>query len=172
MPSWRRYLKFKSNEIVLNSEFFKRFNSLINNEKLIEAAKKYNYEIVFKPHPNVYDFIDLFDRNGYVTIDYEHEKYQKVFNHGSLLITDYSSVAFDFAYLKKPVLYYQYSKDYHFNLQESYFDYETMGFGEVCRNENELVDVIIEYMKNNCELKEEYEKRIKAYFLFGDQKIL
>ena len=170
MPSWRRYLKFKSNEIVLNSEFFKRFNSLINNEKLIEAAKKYNYEIVFKPHPNVYDFIDLFDRNGYVTIDYEHEKYQKVFNHGSLLITDYSSVAFDFAYLKKPVLYYQYSKDYHFNLQESYFDYETMGFGEVCRNENELVDVIIEYMKNNCELKEEYEKRIKAYFLFGDQK--
>ena len=45
-----------------------------------------------------------------------------------------------------------------------------MGFGEVCRNENELVDVIIEYMKNNCELKEEYEKRIKAYFLFGDQK--
>ena len=170
MPSWRRYLKFKSNEIVLNSEFFKRFNSLINNEKLIEAAKKYNYEIVFKPHPNVYDFIDLFDRNGNVTIDYEHEKYQKVFNHGSLLITDYSSVAFDFAYLKKPVLYYQYSKDYHFNLQESYFDYETMGFGEVCRNENELVDVIIEYMKNNCELKEEYEKRIKAYFLFGDQK--
>ena len=169
MPSWRRYLKFKSNEVVLNSEFFKRFNSLINNEKLIESAKKYNYEIVFKPHPNVYDFIDLFDRNEYVRIDYEHEKYQKVFNHGSLLITDYSSVAFDFAYLKKPVLYYHYSRDYHFNLKESYFDYETMGFGEVCRNEDELVDFIVEYMKNNCQLKEEYEKRIKAYFLFGDQ---
>lgn len=169
MPSWRRYLKFKSNEVVLNSEFFKRFNSLVNNEKLIESAKKYNYEIVFKPHPNVYDFIDLFDRNEYVRIDYEHEKYQKVFNHGSLLITDYSSVAFDFAYLKKPVLYYHYSRDYHFNLKESYFDYETMGFGEVCRNEDELVDFIIEYMKNNCQLKEEYEKRIKAYFLFGDQ---
>ena len=169
MPSWRRYLKFKSNEVVLNSEFFKRFNSLINNEKLIESARKYNYEIVFKPHPNVYDFIDLFDRNEYVKIDYEHEKYQKVFNHGSLLITDYSSVAFDFAYLKKPVLYYHYSKDYHFNLQESYFYYETMGFGEVCRSEDELVDIIIEYMKNNCELKEEYENRVKAYFLFGDQ---
>ena len=82
MPSWRRYLKFKSNEVVLNSEFFKRFNSLINNEKLIEAARKYDYEIVFKPHPNVYDFIDLFDRNEYVKIDYEHEKYQKVLRGG------------------------------------------------------------------------------------------
>ena len=169
MPSWRRYLKFKSNEIVLNSQFFKRFNSLINSEKLIEAAKKYDYEIIFKPHPNVYDFIDLFDRNNYVKIDYEHEKYQEVFNHGSLLVTDYSSVAFDFAYLNKPVVYYHYSKDYHFNLNESYFDYETMGFGEICRSEGELVDQIIEYMENNCNVKEEYEKRIRAYFLFGDE---
>lgn len=168
MPSWRRYLKFKSNEVILNSQFFKRFNSLINNEKLIEASQKYNYEIIFKPHPNVYDFIDLFDQNPHVKIDYAHEKYQKVFNHGSLLVTDYSSVAFDFAYLNKPVLYYHYSRDYHFNLQESYFDYNTMGFGEVCRSEDELVDEIIEYMKNECKLKEEYKKRIKAYFLFND----
>ena len=33
------------------------------------------------------------------------ESYQKLFNESSLLITDYSSVAFDFAYLKKPVIY-------------------------------------------------------------------
>lgn len=169
MPSWRRYLKSKSNEVILNSQYFKKFNSLINNEKLIEEARKHNYEIIFKPHPNVYDFIDLFDTNDYVKIDYEHEKYQEVFNHSSLLITDYSSVAFDFAYLNKPVLYYHYSRDYHFNLNESYFDYEKMGFGEVCHSEDELVDQIIEYMKRNCQLKDEYAKRIKAYFLFTDQ---
>ena len=142
---------------------------MINNEKLIEAAEKSNYTIVFKPHPNVYDFIDLFDRNPRVKIDYEHETYKKVFNHSSLLITDYSSVAFDFAYLNKPVLYYHYSEDYHFNLKESYFNYETMGFGEVCKSEDELVNEIIEYMKTNCEIKEEYVKRIKAYFLFNDK---
>ena len=168
MPSWRRYLKFKSNEYILNSQYFKRFNSLINNEKLIEAAKKYGYEIIFKPHHNVYDFIDLFDRNDYVKIDYKQEKYQELFNKGSLLITDYSSVAFDFAYLYKPVLYYHYSADYHFNLNESYFNYETMGFGEVCKKEDELVDTIIEYMENECKVKEKYKKRIKSYFLYTD----
>ena len=105
----------------------------------------------------------------YVKIDYKHEKYQKVFNHGSLLVTDYSSVAFDFAYLDKPVLYYHYSRDYHFNLNESYFDYNTMGFGEVSQSEDELVNHIIEYMKNNCEIKEKYKKRVKAYFLFTDK---
>ena len=44
-----------------------------------------------------------------------------------------------------------------------------MGFGEVCQSEYELVNQIIEYMENNCKLKEEYEKRIKAYFLFNDK---
>ncbi|MBR0270880.1 MAG: CDP-glycerol glycerophosphotransferase family protein [Methanobrevibacter sp.] len=169
MPTWRRYLKFKSNEVILNSQYFKKFNSLINNEKLIEAAEKYGYEIVFKPHPNVYDYISLFDRNEKVRIDYNHEKYHDVFNHGSLLVTDYSSVAFDFAYLEKPVVYYQYSRDYHFNINESYFDYETMGFGEICRSEDTLVNELIEYMKNNCELKELYRQRIEEYFLFSDK---
>ena len=30
--------------------------------------------------------------------------YNDIFNHSSLLITDYSSVVFDFAYIKKPII--------------------------------------------------------------------
>ena len=170
MPSWRRDLEFKSKEYIKENEFFKRFNSLINNKQLIEAARENNYEIIFKPHPNVYDFIELFDTNDYVKIDYEKTRYQTLFNSGSLAITDYSSAIFDFAYLNKPVLYYQYSDDYHFNLEDSYFDYETMGFGEVVKKEDELVDLINEYIENDCRLKEEYANRIKNTFKFNDRK--
>ena len=85
------------------------------------------------------------------------------------MITDYSSVAFDFAYLHKPILYYHYSKDYHFDLENSYFDYETMGFGEVVDCEEKLVDLIIEYMENNCKIKEEYDRRINEFFHFNDK---
>ena len=169
MPTWRRDLTEKSNEYIMETEYFKRFNSLINNEKLIEKAREYNYEIIFRPHPNVYNFIDLFDENDYVTIDYDKTKFQTLFNNGSLMITDYSSVAFDFGYLRKPVLYYQYSDDYHFNIEESYFKYETMGFGEVCRDEDELVDIIIEYLENGCATKEKYSKRVDDFFVFTDK---
>lgn len=169
MPSWRRDLDHKSKEYVKENEFFKRFNSLINNKRLISKAKEHNYEIIFRPHPKVYAYIDLFTENNYVKIDYDKTKYQTLFNNGSIMITDYSSVSFDFAYLYKPVLYYQYASDYHFDLEDSYYDYETMGFGEVVRTEDELVDLIIEYMENNCRLKDKYNERIKEFFLFTDK---
>ena len=168
MPSWRRDLDHKSKEYVKKNEFFKKFNSLINNEKLIEKAKEKNYEIIFRPHPKVYEFIDLFDENDFVKIDYDKVKYQTLFNNGSIMITDYSSVAFDFAYLNKPVLYYHYGEDYHFDLNDSYFDYETMGFGEIARTEEELINLVIEYVENDCMMKDKYSKRIKEFFFFND----
>ena len=169
MPSWRRNLTTKSNEYIQETEYFKRFNSLINNERLIQKAKEYGYEIIFRPHPNVYNFINLYDENDYVKIDYDKTKFQVLFNNGSLMITDFSSVAFDFAYLNKPVIYYQYAHDYHFNVEDSFFDYETMGFGEICKREDELVNLIIEYMENDCKIKDMYRKRIDDFFIFKDR---
>ena len=169
MPSWRRNLTRKSNEYIQETEYFHRFNSLINNERLIENAKEHDYEIIFRPHPNVYNFIELYDENDYVKIDYEKTKFQVLFNRGSLMVTDYSSVAFDFAYLNKPVIYYQYGNDYHFKVEDSFFDYETMGFGEICKTEDELVDLIIEYMDNDCKIKEMYAERIDDFFIFKDR---
>ena len=169
MPSWRRNLTSKSNEYIQETEYFKRFNSLINNERLIQKAKEYGYEIIFRPHPNVYNFINLYDENDYVKIDYDKTKFQVLFNNGSLMITDFSSVAFDFAYLNKPVIYYQYAHDYHFNVEDSFFDYETMGFGEICKREDELVNLIIEYMENDCKIKDMYRKRIDDFFIFKDR---
>ena len=169
MPSWRRFLDNASEKTIAESEFFKKFNSLINNEQLIEFSKNKDYKIIFRPHPNVYRFIDLFDENEYVKIDFERGNYQKLFNRASLLITDYSSVAFDFAYLKKPVLYYHYSNDYHFDLEDMYYDYESMGFGEISKDENQLINLTIEYLENKCLMKEKYSKRVDEFYAFNDR---
>ena len=167
MPSWRNYLKDKPKEYILKSEFYNHFNSLINNPDLKEASNKYGYEIVFKPHPNVYEYMDLFD-SDFVRFAGLSEKYRDYFNYSSLLITDYSSVAFDFAFLKKPILYYQYSNDYHFDVGTPFFNYGNDGFGEIARSEGELINLIIEYMKNDCKIKDKYAKRSDDFFEFKD----
>lgn len=166
MPSWREILSNANEEQILNSQYFKKINSLINNEKLIEIANKRGYKIIFKPHPLVYDFIDLFDRNKSVIFD-ENSKYQELFNSSDLLITDYSSVAFDFAYIKKPVIYYQYGNDYNF--KEGYFDYETMGFGEVIKTEEDLVNSVEKYLEKDCEIDKKYLRRIESFYTYIDK---
>ena len=165
MPSWRNYLV--DEEIFSKSEYFKHFNSLLNNEKLIDHAKKNGYELVFKPHPELVRYLDLFDKNDYVQID-KFKKYQDIFNESALLITDYSSIFFDFSYLKKPLIYYQYGDDYHYDSKHGYFKYETMGFGPVIKNENELVDRIIEYMENDCVMEDMYKERVNNFFKYHD----
>ena len=166
MPSWRRNLIHLDNDQIAKSQYFQRFNSLINNERLIELAKSKGYKIIFKPHPNTFRFIELFDENDYVKIDGE-SKYQDLFNNSSLMITDYSSLAFDFAYIKKPLMYYQYGNDYHFG--DNFFDYETMGFGEVIKEEDELIDTIEEYLNNDCEMKDVYLERSNKFYKYNDK---
>lgn len=166
MPSWRRSLENLSEKQIKKTQFFKKNNSLINNEELIKIAQKNHYEIIYKPHPKIMEIIDLFDRNEFVNID-ETSSYQELFNSSSLLITDFSSVAFDFAYLKKPILYYQYANDYHF--KESIIDYEKNGFGEVINDETRLIKIINEYLDNNCIMKEKYKKRVENFYKYKDK---
>ena len=44
-----------------------------------------------------------------------------------------------------------------------------MGFGDVIESEEELVDKIIEYMDNGCEMEEKYKDRVNKFFKYIDQ---
>ena len=95
--------------------------------------------------------------------------YNEIFNHASLMITDYSSVAFDFAYLKKPLIYYHSDNDYHFDVDKSYFKYDTMGFGPVCKTHDALKAEIINSIENKCQMEEKYIKRVDGFFKYIDK---
>ena len=165
MPSWRVDLSGSSEEKFKQSLYFNKINSLINNGNLRDLSEKYGYKIIFKPHPLVNEFIHLFDRNDFVIFD-ENTTYQKLFSESSLLITDYSSVAFDFAYIKKPVIYYQYADDYNFD--ETFFDYKNDGFGDVVTDELSVLNCIDNNLKNECIMDEKYIKRVDNFFEYID----
>lgn len=44
-----------------------------------------------------------------------------------------------------------------------------MGFGEVVDNHEELIDLIMEYVENECEMKDQYIKRVDDFFEFNDK---
>ena len=168
MPTWRRHYNNLEDDYFVKTSFFNAFNSLLNDTELLEFLESEGYSLVFKPHPNLNKFIHLFDIND--RVDFIDDSYSEIFNHASLLITDYSSVAFDFAYLEKPVIYYQYGNDYHFDVDSAYFSYDSMGFGPISKTHEEIKNEIIAMVLNECEMDEEYKKRADEFFEFRDHE--
>ena len=125
------------------------------------------YKLVFKPHPNLQKYIHLLEIPKEV-INGTSIPYDKLFRESSLLITDYSSVSFDFAYLKKPIIYYQYYEQFNFDTKKSYFNYEKMGFGEIIKTEDLLIETIRKYLENNCLMKSKYKERVEKFYKFSD----
>lgn len=164
-PTWRKNLVNRT--IFEKSQYFKRLNSFLNNQKLLEYLKKHDYKLIFKPHYDLIPFLDLFNIDGNVEVN-THDSYQELFNNSAVLITDYSSVFFDFAFLKKPIIYYHEGNDYHY--QKGYFNYDTMGFGDVVESQDDLVDKIIYYIENDCQMEDKYKKRVGKFFKYTDQK--
>lgn len=177
IPTWRKNITGNKG-IFTSSPYFNNLDSFLNSPELLDMIKK-GYKIAFKPHPELLKFIkendeftderfvDMFDIPDeiYVALD---ESYQDLLNNSSILITDYSSVFFDFAYLKKPVIYYHPDNDsYHY--EGSYFDYETMGFGDIFKSSKDLFEKLNQYVNNNCQMEEKYQKRVDEYFTYTDK---
>ena len=182
MPTWRKNLMAKydmeSKQWILkpgflNSEYYLFYNKLINDKRLIEACSKNGYKILFYPHPNIMPFIDLFHQNDLVHFGAPDEAYRDIYAKSNLVLTDYSSAVFDFAYLRKPIVYAHFDHDDFFSgthlYTEGYFDYERDGFGEVCYDLESTVDTLISYIENECQLKDKYRNRIDNFFAFGDK---
>lgn len=175
MPTWRRSLvgEFhqKSSQWTLkpgfeDSGYYQFYDGLLNHERLLAKARELQYVIEFVPHPVFFPYVDLFSAPEQVKIWGADTVYRDIFARNRLLITDFSSVAFDFAYLRKPVIYTHFDQNHY---AEGYFDYERDGFGEVEYDLESTVDRIIEYMENDCKLKEQYRQRIDGFFTFNDQ---
>ncbi|MGN0358868.1 MAG: CDP-glycerol glycerophosphotransferase family protein [Blautia sp.] len=152
-----------------NTSYFKVYNSLINDKRLIEAAKKYGYRISYVLHPIVSPQAEDFDKNDYVDIipATGDMSYEKIFCESSLMVTDFSGVQFDFAYMRKPLVYLHHN-DIPQHYEEGTFHYDTMAFGEICHDNDELIDVLCEYMANGCRMKSEYRRRADDFFAFDD----
>ncbi len=181
MPTWRKSLGVGYDTETGNrlygmgfedSSFYRFYNALLNDEKLLGAVREKGYILQFMPHPNIMPMIDKFHRSEGVIFCPPDTDYQEIFARSSLMVTDYSSVAFDFAYLGKPVIYAQFDRQDFFRghtYSEGYFDYREMGLGEVEETLSATVDRILEYVARDCRMKEKYLGRVERFFPFRDR---
>lgn len=173
MPTWRTWL-VKPGCDVANSQFMTEWNKVITDKKLIEAVKNAGYKIVFYPHSELQFAAHLFQADGdTVTVLRETEgDVRTLLRESALLITDFSSVFFDFAYMRKPALYFAFDRERHSaeHYHKSYFDYKKHGFGKVADTAPELIANVIKELETGVVLTEKYSDRINRFFPYHDRK--
>jgi glycosyltransferase involved in cell wall biosynthesis/CDP-glycerol glycerophosphotransferase (TagB/SpsB family) len=155
MPTWRSWIK--SEEELLESNYFKTYLEFINSEKLHKVLEEKGYELTFYPHYQTQKLLNKINinLNKNINIVRQGEKsVQELINENYILITDYSTVAFDFAYSNKPVIFFQFDYDefYSKHYNEGPINHKNELFGVRVEGLESLLGILDENL-NNLELK-------------------
>lgn len=167
IPTWRDWLT--SIDRLQTSKYLKRMNDLLHSQKLKEIANK-GTDIIFCLHPNMQPFIDYFDVPSYVTsIKQGDIDVQKLIKESKLMITDYSSVAFDFSFLNKPVIYYQFDRNEFLGKEASHIDIEKELPGIIVNAQDKLERELDNIQKKQFKIDGALEKRIDRFIAYKDR---
>lgn len=125
------------------------------------------YIILFRAHWLV---AQSFDFEKYKNFIFDVSNYDDI-NHlyviSDMLITDYSSVFFDYANLKRPIIFYMYDlEDYRDNIRGFYLDLKELP-GEIIRDEEELIEKI-KFANTKFEYNDKYEIFNKKFNYLDD----
>jgi CDP-glycerol glycerophosphotransferase (TagB/SpsB family) len=130
--------------------------------------------LLFLPHPEVVRFLPMFPRSeAFTFLDWTGLKsVQDFLVSCAMAVTDYSSLAFEFAYLGRPVAYYQFPETpdiYSAHVwQRGYFDCESHGLGPVLRTAEDVEAWLNDMTRLGGLRQEPYESRAQAFFTLRD----
>ena len=163
MPTWRPWLQ--DPERFVESEYFQRWKSLITSDRLRALVEKYNLTPIFCLHPNMQQFSSHFSDVGIRVVVQGEIDVQLMLKQSSMLVTDYSSVAFDFAFLHKPVVYYQFD-DHRF--AQPHADPASEFPGPVVAEEDQVLNAIESAYEAGGAMAPEFRMRADRFLAHRD----
>lgn len=181
MPTWRRYLTDETGRVgnarkkvdgFMTSEFARNWKTIVSSKALRDATEEKGLKIVFAPHPNMAMYLEEFDVPEWVeTIDVRRDvDYQTLLSRCALMLTDYSSVAFEAGYIKRPLVYFHFDAEKFFAgdhvYNKGYFSYADDGFGPVTKTASGAIRAACSVVRNGP--KAVYSNRQKKFFAHRD----
>ena len=86
-----------------------------------QLADERGWQIAFIPHPNMQRYLDNSPLPSWIRVHrFSDIDVQEMLVSGGALVTDYSSLAFEMAYLERPVVYFQFDQERFFNGGHAY----------------------------------------------------
>lgn len=165
--TYRHYLKDTTH--IEETNYFKNILAILRSEDLLTIMKENKVVFDIALHHAFWDFLneDALEKIPFNLV--KEEDILKAKNSASLLITDYSSMCFEFMFLNKPVIFYRLDED-EFNNSEKDSKYSkdinTLNkyIFNVFNNYDSVIKKIKYYIKNSFVLESEYNKKLSLFF--------
>lgn len=152
-PTWR------DDEFYCQGSY--KFNPSLAFHMFMEKLKD-EYVCIVKYHYLIQDSIDWGDYKGFI---YDYDKSYDIANLylvSDMLITDYSSVMFDYSLLNRPMFFFAYDLEkYKDTLRGFYFDFVSDVPGPISLKTEDLIDDILHYDANAYRAK--YARFLEKY---------
>ncbi|MDR3225896.1 MAG: CDP-glycerol glycerophosphotransferase family protein [Clostridiales Family XIII bacterium] len=191
-PTWRRSSAAEGNlvgvadvynPLFTDTAYYNVYREILTDENLISLLAENGYSLRFLLHPDLSSQAPDFEEYAGDTVEIvatSQKGYEPYLKQAAILITDYNGVQFDFAYMEKPILYYQ-PDALPPTYDSSSFDYEADGFGPITKDAAALVSGLKQIMDENIEAgdgvgtlvitpDELYRERMRDFFVFHDRE--
>ncbi|MCY1590437.1 CDP-glycerol glycerophosphotransferase family protein [Staphylococcus pettenkoferi] len=166
IPTWRDWIT--NSEQLLASDYYHRIENLLNASKIKELHDQ-GFEIVFCLHPNMQPYLQYFNIPKHVTAIKQGEvNVQQLIKESALMITDYSSVGFDFSFLQKPVIYYQFDTARFLGNEPSHLNIEAELPGYIVNDQTHLENMVSKLYENNFHISDEVKNRVNKFRKYYD----
>jgi CDP-glycerol glycerophosphotransferase len=166
MPTWRDWLQ--DLDLYPESEYHDRWWSLLHDARLRRLTEQHGLEVVFCLHPNMQPFTPAFAGAPARVISQGEVDVQRLLKESALLLTDYSSVGFDFSFLHKPVLYYQFDQQRFLGKEGSHLDLDAELPGPILYSADEVLTELEQAAAEGFTMPERYVRRADRFLTHRD----
>ncbi len=135
-----------------------KFELHLNLERMKEQLGG-EYLVLLRTHYFIADSIDVSALKGFVYNMSRYDDISELYLISDILITDYSSVFFDYANLRRPMLFFTYDLEkYRDMLRGFYFDIEKEVPGPLLYTTDDVIEAIHGMKAVNCEYRQRYDE--------------
>ena len=161
-PTWRDNEYYEKGKYKFATEMdFDQMKSELSDE----------YVLIVKFHYLVKENIDWSKYDDFVIECDADWDIQELYLISDMMITDYSSVMFDYSLLKRPMIFYAYDlENYKNNLRDFYFDMINEVPGPICLTNDEMIGFIKNYTEESYKMEfgEKYKNWSEKFNTFDD----
>ncbi|WP_241648153.1 bifunctional glycosyltransferase/CDP-glycerol:glycerophosphate glycerophosphotransferase [Pediococcus acidilactici] len=137
------------------------FNFQLDLEKMKQQLSD-EYVLLVRLHYFVSHTQNFIDQTGFVYDVSDYNNINDLYLISDVLITDYSSVMFDFGYLKRPMIFFAYDKEWYLDPANRgiYMDYDTTVPGPVAKT----TESVIKNLQQLDSIKKQYSGKLEQFY--------